>query len=295
MSRSRSRSLVLSSALVLAAACSEGGIDADASRHAECRADPERALVVQAFAPCPGRGTPDAPFCRMASALALIKSDTCPAPWVIDAQGSFPETLEFNYDLRDTGPPREPPAVNVTIKGGTFGGTFGGGDAWAIPGTIVRVGANVTLTLDTVRLTNSAERGVDCFWSTKPSSVVRLRHVLIDRVRNAVVTSRDCGLDAEDLTVDTAFGGGVQVAGEYRIVNTEIRYSAAYGALLQFDNGARGTVDGVKFRHNVTRHSLIDCSQLPRELHRLDVIHRAPLFADETTCKVVDSTLETIP
>lgn len=288
MSRSRSRSLVLSSALVLAA-CSEGGIDA--SRHAECRADPERALVVQAFAPCPGRGTPDAPFCRMASALALIKSDTCPAPWVIDAQGTFPETLEFNNAIRDTGPSAEPPPVNVTIKGGTFGG-----DPWTIPHSLVQVGSNVTLTLDTVRLTNSAEQGIDCGWSvTRPPSSLRLRKVTIDSVRNAVVTNRGCSLDAEGLTVDAAYGGGLQVGGEYRIRDSEIKYSAAYGALLEFDNGAKGLVDGLRFRNNITRFSLINCSQLPRELRRLDIIHRGRLFADPLTCKTVDSTLETLP
>lgn len=224
----------------------------------------------------------------MGSVLALIQADECPAPWVVEAQGAFPERLEFNNDIRDTGPPRVPPAINVTIKGGTFGG-----GAWALDRTIVVMGSNVSLTLDTVVLSNTAEDGITCGWDVR-GSLLRLRNVRIDHVRTALRTAEGCSLDVEGLTVDTAFGG-VAIGGEYRIASSKIVSSAGYSPLLQFENGARGVVDGLTFRGNVTRYSLIDCGQLPRELKRLDIIHRAPIFADETTCKTVESTLEPLP
>lgn len=270
----------------LLAACSEGGIGS--GQHAQCRPDPERVLYVREFAPCPGSGTAASPYCRVGSALALIRSDECTAPWVIDAQGSFAERLEFNNDIRETGPPRVPPSVNVTIIGGTFGG-----GAWALDRTLVMMGSNVSLTLDTVVLRNTAEDGIQCGWDTT-GSLLRLRNVRIDRVRTALRTTSGCGLDAEGLTVDTAFGG-VAIGGEYRVRRSAIVYSAGYSALLQFENGARGEVDGLTFRNNITRNSLIDCGQLPRELRHLDIIHRGTVFADETTCKTFESTVEILP
>lgn len=281
----RTCSIVALCALLLAA-CSEGGIGV--GRYAECRADADRVLHVQAGAPCPGRGTPDAPFCRMRSVLTLIQSDGCPAPWVIEAQGEFAEALEFNNDLLDTGPPVDPPVVNVTIKGGTYGG-------WPVSKTLVELGNNVSLTLQSVRLTDSSASGINCKWGAgAPPSAVRLRNVMIDHVRDPLHTSSYCSLDADGLTVDAAFGA-VSIAGPYRIVNSEIRFSANYNSLLWFDNEARGTVDGLRFRSNLARYSLIDCGQLPRELRHLDIIHRGTVFADETTCKRVESTVEILP